>query len=174
MSESEPKSSNTAPPPDKPAAELSESEFLAQQAQAAKDAMAKAWSEITSGLGKSADPRQWAKAHPWLTMASATVAGFVAASTLMPSKEEQALKKLAAIERALHVNGHDKQRNGDDRPKEPGGLLYRIVQQVIGLIQPTIMAALNSHLAPPPQPPADGAGSGGPQQSDGTPYHANP
>jgi hypothetical protein len=134
---------------------------LAQQAQAAKDAIAKAWSDITTGLGKGVDPRQWAKAHPWLTMASATVAGFVAASTLVPSKEEQALKKLSAIERALHVDGKEKHHNGDDRPKEPGGLMYRIVQQVIGLIQPTIMAALNSHLAPPPQTqqPADGAAS---------------
>ena len=37
--------------------------------------------------------------------------------------------------------------------------MYRIVQQVIGLIQPTIMAALNSHLAPPQsQQPADSSG----------------
>ena len=58
-----PRSSDAALPPDKPAASLSESEFLAEQAQAAKDAMAKAWSDITTGLGKGVDPRQWAKAQ---------------------------------------------------------------------------------------------------------------
>ena len=40
--------------------------------------------------------------YPWLTLGASTVAGFVATSLLVPSKEDQALKKLAKIERALN------------------------------------------------------------------------
>ena len=159
MSSSAP-AKNEAPPPDRPAASLSESEFLAQQAQAAKDAMAKAWSDFTGGMGKSVDPRKWAQTHPWITVASATVAGFAAATVVVPSKEEQALKKLAAIERALRGAREDRDaRNGDGHHKEDvksgGGFISKLIQEAIGAIRPLLMSIISAHLGSQPQQQQD-------------------
>src|SRR5215469_9916187 len=85
----------SAPPPHAPAAKLSESQFLAQQAEMARQAMTRSLSEIKTRLGQGADPRAWAKEFPWITVGAPAVAGFVAASTLIPSKDQQALKRLA-------------------------------------------------------------------------------
>ena len=118
---------------------MSDSKYLQDQAEAAKDAMGRAWTEFVTGMGKSADPRQWAKAHPWITMASATVAGFAAASTLVPSKEEQALKKLAAIERALHIDGRPKRETNGDGAKEPKeGFLTRLMKEAFAAAGPVL------------------------------------
>src|SRR5579864_8012996 len=87
----------SAPSPDTPPAELSESEYLAQQAHNAQLAMSKAWQDIKLRLGQGVDPRAWAHEHPWMALGAAAVAGFVATATIVPSREQQALKKLAAI-----------------------------------------------------------------------------
>ena len=149
---------------------MSDSKYLEDQAEAAKDAMGRAWSEFVSGMGKSADPRQWAKAHPWITMASATVAGFAAASTLVPSKEEQALKKLAAIERALHIDGHSRRETNGDAAKEPKeGFLTRLMKEAFASAGPILANILTAQMKPPPPeqssaggpPPSAQAGAGG-------------
>ena len=132
---------------------MSDAKYLQDQAEAAKDAMGRAWSEFMTGMGKSADPRQWAKAHPWVTMASATVAGFAAASTLVPSKEEQALKKLAAIERALRIDGHSKRESNGNGTKEPKeGFLTRLMKEAFAAAGPILANILTAQMKPPPAP----------------------
>ena len=89
--------SETKPPaPDTPPEKLSEQEYLAQQAESAKLALTGAWQEMKTRLAQGVAPQVWAKEYPWITVGAAAVAGFVAATALVPSKEEQALKKLAA------------------------------------------------------------------------------
>ncbi|HEX5244166.1 MAG TPA: hypothetical protein VFW23_12960 [Tepidisphaeraceae bacterium] len=136
---------------------MSDSKYLQDQAEAAKDAMGRAWSEFMTGMGKSADPRQWAKAHPWITMASATVAGFAAASTLVPSKEEQALKKLAAIERALHIDGRPKaETNGNGSKEQKEGFLTRLMKEAFAAAGPVLANIVSAQMKPPPpQQPSD-------------------
>jgi hypothetical protein len=144
---------------------MSDSKYLQDQAEAAKDAMGRAWSEFMAGMGKSADPRQWAKAHPWITMASATVAGFAAASTLVPSKEEQALKKLAAIERALHIDGRPKRETNGDGAKEPkDGFLTRLMKEAFAAAGPVLANILGAQMKgpPPAQQPSNAAPSSAP------------
>jgi len=105
------------------------------------------------------------KTHPWMTLASAAVAGFAAAAATIPSKEEQALKKLAAIEKAIHghrvepANGHE--ADGPSK-KEPGGFMALVLREVIGAVKPAAIALLTAHLspqAPPPSPQADSSRS---------------
>jgi hypothetical protein len=165
---------NDAPPPDKSAASLSDSEYLEQQAQAAKDAIARVWADVSGGLGKSADPRQWTKSHPWISLASATVAGFVAASTMVPSKEEQALKKLAAIERALRGGQREDKpaANGDDHKSDgKTGIVGNLLKQAITAAQPIVMSMLAGQFGGG-QPPADGQQSQG--QPESNPQQAGP
>ncbi|HSU65339.1 MAG TPA: hypothetical protein VLJ39_00580 [Tepidisphaeraceae bacterium] len=113
--------------------------------------MTKAWDQLKVRLGQGAAPTAWAKEYPWITVGAAAVAGFVAASALIPSKEEQALKKLAAIERAL--NPHPAQAapaNGDGNgKKESKGVLGTILTEAIHLARPMLMSLLTAGMMPP-------------------------
>jgi hypothetical protein len=161
-----------APPPDKPAKELSESEYLAQQAASAKAAITGALSEMGKDFARTADPRLWARQHPWATLAASAVAGFAAAATLVPSKEQQALAKLAAIERALEAHrpgkhAADGEKASDGNGKEhKGGFLTTLLHELIAVVRPAILsvisAGLASHAAPPPADPnAEAPAEGG-------------
>ena len=143
------------PPPTAPPEKLSESEYLQQQAQNAKLAMSKAWEQLKVRLGQGASPQVWAKEYPWITVGAAAVAGFVAASALIPSKEEQALKKLAAIERAL--NPHPPQaapQNGNGNEKKGSkGIVGTILTEAIHLARPVLASLLTAGMAAPGMTP---------------------
>ena len=136
---------------------LSESEFLAEQARLAKAALGKAFDDLKADLARGADPRLWVKSHPWVTLASAAVAGFAATSAAIPSREEQALARLRAIERAIHgahtprTNGHD----GEPAPaKESMGAV--LTRELIGMAKPIVVTLLSSLMASAGQrPPVD-------------------
>jgi hypothetical protein len=149
------------PSPDQPSAKLSEAAYLEQHASAAKDAIAGAFHDLKEDLARGADPREWMKSHPWMTLASAAIAGFAAAAATIPSKEEQALKKLAAIEKAIHghrpesANGHE---GADEHKKEPGGMMAMVLRELIGAVKPAVISLLTARLnpqGPPPHPQAD-------------------
>src|SRR5437016_9533541 len=78
--------------------ESSEADFLTLQQEHAKAAIGRVVSEIKGALAEGADPRAWVQQYPWATLGASAVAGFVAATMLIPSREQQALKKLAEIE----------------------------------------------------------------------------
>lgn len=115
--------------------------------------MAQAWKELKTRFGQGVAPQAWAKEYPWITVGAAAVAGFVAASTLIPSKEEQALKKLAAIERALHphppqpepANGHGK--------KEGKSVIGSILHEVLAIARPAIVSMMTANLGGAAVPP---------------------
>ncbi|HWE92798.1 MAG TPA: hypothetical protein VG269_02385 [Tepidisphaeraceae bacterium] len=142
-----------APPPDKPSTTLSEAEYLAQQAASAQAAMTDALKEMGKDFARTADPRLWAKTHPWATLASAAVAGFAAAAAVVPSKEQQALNKLAAIERALYAhNGskaaaQDGKEDGHDEGKNKGGFVAVLLREVFGALRPALMSLISAGMA---------------------------
>lgn len=120
-------------------------------------------------LGQGVAPQAWAKEYPWITVGAAAVAGFVAAAALIPSKEEQALKKLASIERALNPPPPREDHSNGDGKKEGGGLLGSILREAIRVGQPVLMSMLTGGTAPgmqgmSPQQP----GMEDPQQYYGT------
>jgi hypothetical protein len=103
-------------------------------------------------------------------MGAAAVAGFVAANMLIPSKEDQALKKLAKLERALN-SPPPPVIDTATTDKEPAkhGVLYGLLNQALKAIQPAIISAITAHVAkneptngqahaaaagPPPPPPS--------------------
>src|SRR6185312_3350356 len=134
------------PPPDAPAAKLTESEFLAQQAEMARLAMTRSLSEIKTRLAQGADPKAWAKEFPWITVGAAAVAGFVAASTLIPSKEDQALKRLAKIERALNPPPRRESSNGDGEKKDGGGIIGTILHEALAMARPLLVGLLTGGM----------------------------
>jgi hypothetical protein len=132
---------------------------LEQQQSAAKAAIADAFGELKRDLARGADPRVWMKSHPWLTLASAAVAGFAATAAAVPSKEQQALDKLEAMERALNAAKHPASHGNGDHKKQ-GGLLSTLIHELVGAIKPVLMTLLSTHLNQPhgTESPTDGAG----------------
>jgi hypothetical protein len=152
--------SGTKPPdPDTPPEKLSEAEYLAQQAETAKQALAHAWQEVKVRLGQGVAPAEWAKQYPWITVGAAAVAGFVATAALVPSKEEQALKKLAAIERALNPapSREDERSSTGNGRKEGSGLVGTLLHEVLNIAKPVLLSMMTAGIggaaAAPQQPP---------------------
>jgi hypothetical protein len=141
-----------APKPGDPAPTNDEAAFLAQQAADAKAAISAALSDIGTNLGQAVNVGALTRQHPWLTLGASTVAGFIASALLVPSKEDQALKKLAKIERALNpappVSGKpEESSNGDsaqDYKKGKQSFGRAIFGEVIKAVQPAILSMLTA------------------------------
>ncbi len=134
--------------------------------------------DFSKSLRDGVDPKAWTKEHPWAMVAGAAVAGFAAAAAFVPSKEDQALRRLLAMERALlpkpanratHDNGQDAGEDGGAKDFSKGrtGFLGAVGRQVLETIKPALMSALTAGItakaATPdnayeaPQPPSSEA-----------------
>lgn len=121
--------------------------------------MQAALKDVVARLGQGANPADWAKLYPLATVGASAVAGFVAASLLVPSKEQQALHRLAAIERAL--NPHPPQPAQVHSPTDPSpeakgyrapsGFLTLVAREAIGAIKPVLISMLTAQAAKPSQ-----------------------
>jgi len=78
-------------------------------------------------------------------VAAAAIGGFVAASLVVPSKEEQALKRLEKIERALHPTVDHSPGDGTDKAKDQG-VLASIFSHAIKGLQPVLMSAITAAI----------------------------
>jgi len=145
-----------APKPGDAAPKHDEAAFLAQQAVDAKAAISRVLSDLGADLGQAANPAHLMRKYPWLTLGASAVAGFAATATLVPSKEEQALRKLAKIERALHPAPPPQKKTDDaddDKSSDEGVKGYKsgrssftrtILGEVIKAIQPAILSMLTA------------------------------
>jgi hypothetical protein len=145
-------------PANKDESKLSESEFLEKQARDAQAAMSRVLQDLKTRLGQGVDPKAWAREHPWIAVGAAAVAGFAATAALVPSKEEQTLKKLASIERALHAGRERVESNGDGKHEKGGGMLKTILTEAAGLLRPMLASFVATQMAgQPPQGEDSGA-----------------
>ena len=108
--------------------------------------MKRALDELKVRLGQGVDPKLWARQYPWITVGAAAVAGFAAAATLIPSREEQALRKLARIERALHPPPAPKaEPNGDGaHDGEKTSVVGTLLREVMATVRPAIISMLTA------------------------------
>ena len=139
---------------------VGEAAYLTRQAQLAKQAISQTLGEMTGAAGRAVDPRLWTQHYPWATLGAMAVAGFVTTSLLVPSKEQQALKRLAAIERALNpsppppappardsmsVDGNGKAPSGEHAYKAgKQGIGRAILGEVIGALKPAVVSLLTA------------------------------
>ncbi len=116
--------------------------------------------DLKSKLGQGVDPKAWAAEHPWIAIGAAAVAGFAATAALVPSKEEQALKKLAAIERALNAGRERVESNGNGKHEEKGGgMLKTILTEAAGLLRPVLASVVASQMGGQQPPQGDDSGA---------------
>ena len=119
--------------------------------------------------------------YPWLTLGASAVAGFAATAMVVPSKEEQALRKLAKIERALNPAPPPKKTDEDEETADEGAKGYKsgrtsftrtILGEVIKAIQPAILsmltAGVTAHAAKPSEEEMQAAAAA---EDAGTPPH---
>lgn len=165
-------SSQTAPPGGAPAATTvtpatpaptgDESAYLARQAADARAAISATLARIGADLGQTASVAAWARHYPLITVGASAAAAFVATAVLVPSKEQQALSRLAKIERALHPSPprkrEDDATDGDDAGKFKTGrqsFARSILGEVIKAVQPALLslltASVTAHAAKPSQ-----------------------
>ena len=136
-------SSATTPPanPAKRPEPRTELDYLQQQAEQAREAIARTLHEIGAGMGHSVDVRAWTAEHPWAALSSAAVAGFATIAIVVPNKRQRALRRLAEIERALETPepvAKTDQTDAQSRVFEPkpgfGSMLLReLAKTIIGL-----------------------------------------
>jgi len=120
--------------------------------------MGAAWTQATKDLGRGVDPRAWAASHPWIALATAAAGGFVAATQIVPSRDEQMLKKLEKIQEAL--TGQSKRERAKEaadveeqldpaaKPqKKNRGFLSVIGTEVIKYLGPALSSALSAAVA---------------------------
>src|SRR4030095_488402 len=94
-----PSSAKTSSKP--PATPLTEAQYLTKQQADAQKAITRTLEQLKLDLVKTAAPRAWMLGPPGATLGVTAVAGFVAAAAMVPSKEQQALRKLRELEEAL-------------------------------------------------------------------------
>jgi hypothetical protein len=105
-------------------------------------------------LGQSVNVAGWTREYPWLTLGASTVAGFVATALVVPSKEEQALRRLAKIERALHPppppRKDEPASDGDSAKEFKSGrqsFTRSLLGEVIKAVQPALLSMLTAGVA---------------------------
>ena len=123
--------------------------------------MSVAIKEAAKDVSRAVDPRGWTAQHPWIALAAAAVGGFVAATQVVPSKDEQLLKKLEKIreavmpeitrktttEREREVAAEQLDSDGKPKKKEGRGFLNVIGTELIKYMGPALSSALSAAIA---------------------------
>jgi len=130
--------------------------------------LSRAWQQTRSQLGQGVNPVAWARQFPWLTVGTAAVAGFTAAATLIPSKEQQALSRLAKIERALNPPPPKPAQGNGDAKTEHHGILGTILHEALAVLRPALVSLMAAGMAGSVAPPDGQAPDGQTQDAAGT------
>lgn len=130
----------------------SESQFLAAQSRQAKAAISRMTRQMGQSLLDGVDPRTWARAHPWATLSTVAGAGLAAAWLLVPSREQQTLRKLERIERALHPAERqaapgNAASSQDAAQRTSHSRLGRWTGRVFSAVRPALWSALSAGIS---------------------------
>jgi hypothetical protein len=139
---------------ERPKTSGNETELLATEAAAARAAVLQVIGDLKSGLSTAADPRLWARQHPWAAVGVAAVAGFAAAALVVPSQDKKLKEKLADIFDA--VSPRDKaESNGDAKvdPRSGPGPMAMAMGPLIDLAKTAltslVVGAVHQSSSPP-------------------------
>lgn len=136
--------------------ESSEADFLTLQQEHAKAAIGRVVSELKGALADGANPKEWMQQYPWATLGASAIAGFVATTLLVPSREQQALNKLAEIERALnpeprrraerdeHPDSIDGKAGADDYKAGKQSFMTSLLGEAIKAVRPALISLLTA------------------------------
>jgi hypothetical protein len=138
--------------------ESNEADYLTLQQEHAKAAIGRVVGELKQALAEGANPKEWMQQYPWATLGVSAVAGFVATTMLVPSREQQALKKLAEIEKALnppprrreererddHSDSVDGKAGADDYKAGKQSFMTALLGEAIKAVRPALISLLTA------------------------------
>ncbi len=139
--------------------------FLREQAEDAKAALLQGVNDLKAALAGTLDPRQLPRRYPFITVGAVAVAGFAAALIAIPSREEQELRRLERIRRAMYPEpdppkaaARDGQPDGEKPVKPP--LWMTLLKEGIQAARPILISLVTASLkarqeAANPPPPTD-------------------
>jgi hypothetical protein len=140
---------------------LTESQFLAEQASAAQEAMQRTWADIKHTLGHSADVRAWTKKYPWLATATAVAAGVATGYALTPRDKNEFQEMWEAVKDKLTPSAPDAEEVAASTNNPPApSILSTILKEAIKLAGPLVtsyVAAATGGAAGSNNGHADGA-----------------
>jgi hypothetical protein len=132
----------------------SETEYLAQQAEDAKLAMAAAWQDAKRALASGGDVRLWTKQYPWLATGTALAAGVAAGYLLTPRDKdefkemwEKLKDKLAGAKADADAVYVEAKQGGASAPQQPsmlGSLLKEALKAGLPMITSIIGGAMGA------------------------------
>jgi hypothetical protein len=135
----------------------SAADFLDGESERAKQALIESLQQAKDAIRRSIDPKQIPEKHPILTVTGAVFAGFVTALVAIPSREQQELRRLAKLHRAMHPES-EKPRPAGEKAAEPKGPWWlSILHEVIQLARPLLTAVITAKVAKPKPAPVDGS-----------------
>jgi hypothetical protein len=134
------------------AARQSETEYLAGEADAAREALAATLAEMRQSLKDSADVRAWAQKYPWATLGAAAAAGFLAASTVVPRRRSDSQEREPMlVERILadeQIAARIKELAEEDQSAtKRSGLVSSVAMTLLRTFGPAVQSAIASALA---------------------------
>lgn len=133
-------------------ARLNETEFLRQEADAARQAISATIEEMRATLKDAGDLSVWAKRYPWASMGVATAAGFLAAAAFVPKRrhssddEPEFLRRVLADEQIAERVKQIAEESPDHR-RGGGGLVQSVAMSLLRTFGPALQTAVTSALA---------------------------
>jgi ElaB/YqjD/DUF883 family membrane-anchored ribosome-binding protein len=126
-------------------------QFLDRQADEAKVALKRTIADFKHAVSMSlvgcVDFKALTRDHPWASVGIAVASGFSTAAIAVPSREEQALRKLAAYQRILHKSDASAQHGDSEPAPRRSSMLRTILHETFLLAKPAITAALTAGIS---------------------------
>jgi hypothetical protein len=138
---------------------LSESEYLAKEAEDAKQAVRHTLDDLKHSLATTADVRQWTKKYPWIATGTAIAAGVAAGYVLTPRDRDEAREMWEKLKEKLSAAQAEAPAAAQvAAAQQQPSLLGTILRETIKLAGPIIAGVVASAKEAGSQN-QDGAGS---------------
>ena len=140
--------------------------FLREQADEARRALTKGMADLKATVAAKVDPRHLPRKFPFVAVGAVAVAGFATALLTIPSKEQQELKRLERIRRAMYPDPKPPkaEKAAVDKAKAEGDktpLWVTLTKEGIQAARPLLVALVTASLKArgntPNEPPSAAA-----------------
>lgn len=138
-------SENITPP--RNVGQESESEFLKQEAQQARQAIDRSLEELKTSLRTAADLRLWAQHHPWLTVGAAGAAGLAAGAAISSLVKGSPPPQTASDRPPVAENGHAAPGQSDPPKPQLSAFWLAIMDPLFDLAKFGIQTAIASAMS---------------------------
>jgi hypothetical protein len=130
--------------------DLTESDFLQLEGTRAREAIDETLRRLKDDLERAADVRLWTRRYPWAALGAAAVAGFAAATAVVPVRGQSLKEKLTG-------NGSDPNEQGPQQTEAKqaavgSGVGVMLLTSLFDLAKIAVAKSVAAAAQPPPAP----------------------